>query len=399
MSIPTVTTVSPSSGPVTGGTPVTITGTGFIGATVVNFGVNPATSVIVVSDTTITCVSPSGNNTIDVSVTTPDGTSDVNSPDYFTYVNVSVITGVSPSIGPVAGGLPVVVTGDHLGYSNFVIKKDQANYDRGSTNPIYAKLTSILDGSLVTTGASVVVVTDSGSGNAGAGGSPIYNAPLWSYTPTEVETDGDLISFIFTALGAIPVTVRVATDVPIPISHNWYVSVAGDDSNDGTSWDRAFATIGQAMGVAFPGDTVCIGDGSFNAPYPYPDVGMQGNGITSLTLEGKLPLNGGNSLSNLSVINTTESSLQINNMGNPYVLTNVTAYGLIDCDLGGSVNKYPYVIANMCSFGSTYDLFNSRLSGQFSNCNFNSVYNGLSSSAVRCLGGGSAVNGGTRQSP
>ena len=41
--VPTVTGVSPTSGPSTGGTTVTVTGTGLTGATAVNFGAgNPA---------------------------------------------------------------------------------------------------------------------------------------------------------------------------------------------------------------------------------------------------------------------------------------------------------------------------------------------------------------------
>ena len=58
--IPTVTGISPTSGPVAGGTTVTITGTGFTGATAVMFGTTGATSYTVVSATSITAVSPAG---------------------------------------------------------------------------------------------------------------------------------------------------------------------------------------------------------------------------------------------------------------------------------------------------------------------------------------------------
>ena len=72
---PTVTGVSPTTGPAAGGTLVTITGTGFTGATAVDFGTTPATNLTVVSDTTITVDSPPGTGTVDVTVTTPGGTS------------------------------------------------------------------------------------------------------------------------------------------------------------------------------------------------------------------------------------------------------------------------------------------------------------------------------------
>jgi hypothetical protein len=53
-----VTSVTPDKGKSTGGTPVTIVGDNFTGATVVNFGGVPATSVVVVDDETITAVTP-----------------------------------------------------------------------------------------------------------------------------------------------------------------------------------------------------------------------------------------------------------------------------------------------------------------------------------------------------
>ena len=55
---PTVTAVSPTSGPTAGGTTVTITGTNFTGATKVALRHVAATSFTVVSSTQITAVSP-----------------------------------------------------------------------------------------------------------------------------------------------------------------------------------------------------------------------------------------------------------------------------------------------------------------------------------------------------
>ncbi|HEX4220636.1 MAG TPA: IPT/TIG domain-containing protein, partial [Acidimicrobiales bacterium] len=73
---PTVTSVSPATGPAAGGTAVTITGTGFTGATAVKFGSNAGTAVTVVSDTEITVTSPAGAvGAVPVTVTTPAGTS------------------------------------------------------------------------------------------------------------------------------------------------------------------------------------------------------------------------------------------------------------------------------------------------------------------------------------
>jgi IPT/TIG domain len=68
-STPTVTALSPTSGTTAGGTPVTVTGTNFTGATAVNFGGTPAASFSVGGPTSITATSPAGTGTVDVRVT------------------------------------------------------------------------------------------------------------------------------------------------------------------------------------------------------------------------------------------------------------------------------------------------------------------------------------------
>jgi hypothetical protein len=70
---PEITKIEPNQGPATGGTNVTITGKGFVLGAVVTFGGNPATNVIVVSETSITADTPAGQGTVDVIVTNADG--------------------------------------------------------------------------------------------------------------------------------------------------------------------------------------------------------------------------------------------------------------------------------------------------------------------------------------
>ncbi len=83
--VPTVTTISPTSGSTAGGTTVTITGAGFTGATEVDFGGVQATGFVVDTATQITATSPAGTGTVDVTVTTAAGTSTTSSADRFTY--------------------------------------------------------------------------------------------------------------------------------------------------------------------------------------------------------------------------------------------------------------------------------------------------------------------------
>ena len=111
---PTVTAVSPSAGPVTGGTSVTITGTNLTGQTAVDFG-STAGAVTADTGTSITVTAPAGSaGTVDVTVTTPVGTSATSSADHFTYEGVPTVTGVSPNAGPLGGTTGVTITGTNL---------------------------------------------------------------------------------------------------------------------------------------------------------------------------------------------------------------------------------------------------------------------------------------------
>jgi len=91
--VPTVSKVSPNSGPTTGGTSITITGTGFVAGAkvVIGQGDGPiggiAATVNSVTSTMITATTGGGakSGTWNLFVTTPGGTSTANAGDYFTY--------------------------------------------------------------------------------------------------------------------------------------------------------------------------------------------------------------------------------------------------------------------------------------------------------------------------
>ena len=98
---PTVTGVSPTSGPTAGGTSVTITGTNFTGASAVKFGATAGHDLHGEQRTTITATAPAGTGTVDVTVTTAGGTSATNADDQYTYIDGRRPASI-PS--PVAGG-------------------------------------------------------------------------------------------------------------------------------------------------------------------------------------------------------------------------------------------------------------------------------------------------------
>jgi hypothetical protein len=109
-----VTSLSPNTGLVGGGTAVTITGSGFTGSTGVLFGASSATSVIVVNDTTITCDTPAhaaGAVTVTVQNPTGDGTL---ASGYTYTTGAATVTSVLPNTGPIAGGTSVTITGTNF---------------------------------------------------------------------------------------------------------------------------------------------------------------------------------------------------------------------------------------------------------------------------------------------
>jgi hypothetical protein len=116
-SAPTVTNVNPNTGPPGGGTSVTITGINFTGATAVRFGGSAAGSFSVNSASQITATSPAGTGTVDVTVTTPGGTSATSSADQFTYGKAGTTTALSSSQNPSSSGQPVKFTAKVTGLS------------------------------------------------------------------------------------------------------------------------------------------------------------------------------------------------------------------------------------------------------------------------------------------
>jgi hypothetical protein len=98
---PVITSISPSSGPIAGGTTVTISGSGLTGAFFVTFGGSAATAFTVVSDSTIMAITPeSSAGAAAVQVATAGGTA--TSPSAFSYVNPPPLIPPGPPINVTA---------------------------------------------------------------------------------------------------------------------------------------------------------------------------------------------------------------------------------------------------------------------------------------------------------
>ena len=135
--VPFVSNVSPSSGPVAGGTAVTITGTDFAAGATVKFGATAATNVVVVSSTTITATTPAGSaGAVTVTVTVSGQSGSLT--NGFTYVVPPTVSSVSPSSGSTAGGTAVTITG-----TNFVAGATVTFGSAAATNVVVVSSTTI----------------------------------------------------------------------------------------------------------------------------------------------------------------------------------------------------------------------------------------------------------------
>jgi IPT/TIG domain/FG-GAP repeat len=173
---PAVSSVSPNSGPASGGTAVTITGTGVTGASAVKFGSTAATSFTVNSATRITATSPAGSaGAVDVTVATAGGTSATGSADEFTYVAVPTVTAVSPSAGPLSGGTSVTISGTNFAGATAVEFGSTAatSYATDSSTQITATSPAGSAGSV-----DVTVTTVGGTSLAGSADQFAYVAPV-----------------------------------------------------------------------------------------------------------------------------------------------------------------------------------------------------------------------------
>lgn len=108
-----ISSFTPMAGPVSGGSEVTIYGSGFTGATAVSFGGVNATSLTVIDDHTITAIAPAhAVDSVNISVVTPGQT--YTSGNFFSFVAAPSISSIAPASGPSSGGNQVEIYGNNL---------------------------------------------------------------------------------------------------------------------------------------------------------------------------------------------------------------------------------------------------------------------------------------------
>jgi hypothetical protein len=108
---PSISSISPVAGPVSGGTVVTINGSNFGSGATVSFGSAKATSVQFIDPTELQAVTPAGAvGSATIVVANPNAGS-ASLPSAFTYDAGPVVASASPASGPSAGGTTVTITG------------------------------------------------------------------------------------------------------------------------------------------------------------------------------------------------------------------------------------------------------------------------------------------------
>ncbi|HEV2708505.1 MAG TPA: IPT/TIG domain-containing protein [Pyrinomonadaceae bacterium] len=122
-SIPVINLITPASGPLTGGTQVTIFGQSFLNGCRVRFGGVDSPAVTFISSTQLVAVTPPGQalGPVNVRVVNSPGVA-VAAQDAFTYVAapppppppVPVINSVSPASGSTSGGTQLIITGQNF---------------------------------------------------------------------------------------------------------------------------------------------------------------------------------------------------------------------------------------------------------------------------------------------
>ena len=209
--MPVLTSISPNTGPATGNTSVTLTGTGFTGATGVSIDNVLTTNMTVVSDTSITATTPAGPaGAQSVIVSTPNGSNVANT--LFTYtMSNPVLSSISPTSGVVTGGTVVTLTG-----SGFT----------GATGVTIGGVTT-----------AFTVVNDTTITLTTLTGTIVGALPIVVTTPVGV-TDGTVM-FTFNS-GTIPVTGLAPTISSIspasgPVAGGTFVTLTGSGFTGATS--------------------------------------------------------------------------------------------------------------------------------------------------------------------
>jgi hypothetical protein len=362
---PVVTGLAPSAGPVDGGQAIDVQGSGFTGATRVDFHLGsadlsvPVSAGQVVDDSDIDITTPNAsadlspgaqNVAADVTVTTPGGTSQTSSADVYMF-GPPTVGSLAPDAGPVVGGTTVTVDGSGFAQNTVVSFEgpDGANLlgtvvsvstDGTSAQvqaPDYSQNT---DGAPSVT-AEVVVQTAAGSNSTSTSDQYTYaSSAVTGVTPSTGFIDGGeqvtVSGFGFTGATAIEFvdgactgdehSVSVPSTQFVSSSDSQIVFTAPDDSANASSSCSPSGLPTDVEVVMPAGPTPVVASDEFAEQIPdvtgvSPNSGS-GVGGTHVTIEGSGFDGGGNSSAN--VVTFTDGCGDIASATNVHVVNDST---------------------------------------------------------------------------
>jgi IPT/TIG domain len=220
----TVTGVTPNHGPPAGGNIVTITGSGFTGATTVSFGLVSANFVPPTVDTSITAIVPPGApGPVHVIVTNGPFSSTPSNADLYRYN--PAVTDLNPNHGPAAGGNQVTIIGQGFGGSTTV----KFGASTASNVRVFPPTTITADAPPGLAGQTVNVTVTNANGTSATAGTAndyTYDGPVASNVASNLATNA-------------PDT--FLTHHPRHHTHKRQVSFAFDSNMDGAQFQCLFA--------------------------------------------------------------------------------------------------------------------------------------------------------------
>jgi PKD repeat protein len=203
--------IAPTSGPTTGGTPVTITGIDFVDGALFDVTIGGANANgVYVNPTTITATTPAhAAGAVNVVITNGDGQTDTGT-NAFTYIAPAPTFGsIAPTSGPTTGGTPVTITGTHfVSGGSFGVTIGGSN-----ANGVYVNPTTITATTPAHAAGAVNVVITNGDGQTVTGmGAFTYEAapvaPIAAFTNATPRSGPAPLTVSFTDQSTGSITLR-----------------------------------------------------------------------------------------------------------------------------------------------------------------------------------------------
>ena len=367
---PVVTSISPGSGPLAAGTPVTITGTDLNGATSVTFGADGPATAVSCTATTCTATAPAGTaGTVDVTVTTPGGTSATVAADQYAYVAAPTVTGISPGHGPESGGGTVTITGTNLTGTSAVLfgTTPATSVTVANASTVTATIPAHVDGTV-----DVTVTTVGGTSATGTADHYTYDEPAPVITGIS-PTYGD-------QAGGTMVTIT-GTDLTGTTAIHFGATAATSFTVVSDTQITATAPAGTALGPVDITVTTPAGTSTTGTADRFSYV----NGVGKVTAAGRLPVGGhdaefgfdarattpGGTIKGRLIYDDQTSGVKISNSTiTVFYLTGTTtahAEGTATCTIGGTSSPCTFTVTATDPGGFTLTYNTTTVGGTIAN--------------------------------